>query len=271
MGAGSHPFGTRCSAPSERKRTDPSPKLSSGNTKTQHILRHFPPLRCSPERCPHPAAGQQLLQACEKPPLGREEGNYMPGEQLIQTLPDPRLKSSPDRSRRCSFIFLKRFADGWKNQCPTEESGGGWSKGKKGREREGGMERRRRERGERSALGEAGGPGGGGGKAGGLAAPAAIVWPRGLGSAPHMEDRGQSKACPSYTPRSQGPAAQRAPTGLAPPHAEHPAAPTETPNCWFPWKHPPVPHTETHSQMWGMKSSRSTRLLGENSPLPCFS
>lgn len=72
----------------------------------------------------------------------------MPGEQLIQTLPDPRLKSSPDRSRRCSFIFLKRFADGWKNQCPTEESGGGWSKGKKGRERERGMERRRRERGE---------------------------------------------------------------------------------------------------------------------------
>lgn len=113
------------------------PKLSSSNTKTQHIPRHFPPPRCSPERCPHPTVGQQLPQACEKPQLGREEGNYMPGEQLIQTLPDPRLKSSPDRSRRCSFIFLKRFADGWKNQCPTEESGGGWSKGKKGRERKG--------------------------------------------------------------------------------------------------------------------------------------
>lgn len=88
----------------------------------------------------------------------------MRGEQLIQTLPDPGLKSSPDRSRRCSFIFLKRFADGWKNQCPTEESGRGWSKGKKGRESEWGMERRRRERGERNALGEAGAPEGGGGK-----------------------------------------------------------------------------------------------------------
>lgn len=99
----------------------------------------------------------------------------MPGEQLIQTLPDPRLKSSPDRSRRCSFIFLKRFTDGWKNQCPTEESGGGWSKGKKGRERERGIERKRRERGARRVLWEAGAAGRGGGKADGLAAPMAIT------------------------------------------------------------------------------------------------
>ena len=35
--AHSHPLGTRCSAQSERKHTDPSPKLSSGSSETQHI------------------------------------------------------------------------------------------------------------------------------------------------------------------------------------------------------------------------------------------
>lgn len=88
----------------------------------------------------------------------------MPGEQLIQTLPDPRLKSSPDRSRRCSFIFLKRFADGWKNQCPTEESGGGVEQGEE-RERKG-TGNRKEAKGEKSVLGEAGAPGGGDGWAG---------------------------------------------------------------------------------------------------------
>lgn len=209
----------------------------------------------------------------------------MPGEQLIQTLPDPRLKSSPDRSRRCSFIFLKRFADGWKNQCPTEESGGGWSKGKKGRERERGMERKRRERGERSMPGEAGAPGGGGGMVGGLAAPTAIVCPRGLGSPPHMKDQGQSKASPSYVPWSRGTAVLRAPDRLVPPHTEHhfcsadggpksvPWGPPHSDTAGFHGNTSQFPHGDipaTHGQVWGKKPSRSTKLLGENSLLPCF-
>lgn len=80
----------------------------------------------------------------------------MPGEQLIQTRADPRLKSSPDRSRRCSFIFLGRFADGWKNQCPTEESGGGGAREREGKKRERGSGREAK--GEGSVPGEAGGP-----------------------------------------------------------------------------------------------------------------
>lgn len=80
----------------------------------------------------------------------------MPGEQLIQARADPRLKSSPDRSRRCSFIFLGRFADGWKNQCPTEESGGGGARGREGEKRERGSRREAKREG--NMPGEAVGP-----------------------------------------------------------------------------------------------------------------
>lgn len=41
----------------------------------------------------------------------------------------------------------------------------------------------------------------------------------------------------------------RAPTRLAPSHTEHSAVPMETPNCWFPWKHLPVPHRDPQSDV----------------------
>lgn len=146
----------------------------------------------------------------------------MPGEQLIQARADPRLKSSPDRSRRCSFIFLGRFADGWKNQCPTEESGGGGARGREGEKRERGS--RREAKGEGSMPGEAVGPHGVGWWHR-QPPPAPVVWgllAAGGARLPHTQHHSCS---PDGSPKSTpwGPLAEPLLLSMeTPPHFRHP-------------------------------------------------
>lgn len=161
----------------------------------------------------------------------------MPGEQLIQTRADPRLKSSPDRSRRCSFIFLGRFADGWKNQCPTEESGGGGARGREGKKRERGSGREAK--GEGSVPGEAGGPHGVVGRRVGWwhlqPPPALVVW--GLLAAGGARQSRATAACTLWCWGITTPS----PQGLVPPHAQHHSCSPDGSPKSTPWGPPAEP------------------------------